>query len=303
MKGSPENNKKPSDINFAFFGTPSFATIILDELETAGFTPSLIVTQEDRRQGRGMEVQPPETKVWATNRNITVFQPLTLKDDTASKALRTLDKEKPFDLFIVASYGNIIPQKILDIPIHGVLNVHPSLLPKLRGSSPIVGAILEEVETGVSIMLLDEKMDHGPILKQKEVPVASWPPYAPELENLLAHEGGKMLAEILIPWTDITIVPKEQDHEKATFTKKVTKSDACIDLKDPAELNLKKVKAYAGWPNAYTFFEHNGKQTRVIIKEAEIIDGILIFKKVIPEGKKEMSFEEFQRGFSKQKEA
>jgi len=303
MNDSSEHNKKPADINFAFFGTPSFATIILDELETAGFIPSLIVTQEDRPQGRGMEIQPPETKVWATKRDITVFQPLTLKDDDALKALRVFDKEKPFDIFIVASYGNIIPQKILDIPIHGVLNVHPSLLPKLRGSSPVVGAILEEEKTGVSIMLLDEKMDHGPILKQKEITVSPWPPYAPHLEELLAREGGKMLAEVLIPWTDITIVPTEQNHNKATFTKKVSKSDALINLEDLAELNLRKIRGYAGWPNAFTFFEHKGKQIRLIIKEAEIVDGMLVLKKVIPEGRKEMSFEEFQRGFLKQTEA
>jgi methionyl-tRNA formyltransferase len=303
MNESSEKNKKPTDINFAFFGTPSFATIILDELELAGFIPSLVVTQEDRPAGRGMELHPPDTKVWATSRDMTVFQPLTLKDDAALKALRALDKEKPFDLFIVASYGNIIPQKILDIPIHGVLNVHPSLLPKLRGSSPIVGAILEEEKTGVSIMLLDEKMDHGPILTQKEIPVIPWPPYAPQLENLLAHEGGKMLAEALIPWINITIVPIEQDHTNATFTKKVSKSDALINLEDSAELNLRKIRGYAGWPNAYTFFEHNGKQIRLIIKEAEIIHGVLILKKVIPEGRKEMSFEEFQRGFLKQTEA
>jgi len=299
MKEPSENNKIPSDINFAFFGTPVFATIILDELEKAGFVPSLIITQEDRPAGRGMEVQAPDTKVWATKRDITVFQPLTLKDDVAFKALRTLDKEKPFDLFIVASYGNIIPQKILDIPINGVLNVHPSLLPKLRGSSPIVGAILGQEKTGVSIILLDEKMDHGPIVKQKEIPVSPWPPYAPGLEELLAHEGGKLLSEIMLPWVDIAIVPIEQDHENASYTKKVTKSDALIDMNDTAEINLRKIRSYAGWPNAYTFFEHKGKQIRVIIKEAKVTDGKLVLQKVIPEGRKVMTFEEFVRGYLK----
>lgn len=288
-------NKHPS---FVFFGTPDFAVLILEELQKKGFVPSLIITQEDKPKGRGLLLTAPPVKVWGQENNIPIFQPKTLKDGICEKYLKEKAPSNGWDFFIVASYGKIIPKTILDIPYRGTLNVHPSLLPRLRGSSPIEEAILSEEKTGISIMLLDEAMDHGPIVSQKEIIIDNWPPYALELKTILAHEGGKLLAEIIPDWISGLITPQEQDHIKATYTEKIKKEDGFIDLTNNPQLNLKKIKAYEEWPRAYTFFSHNDKKIRIIIKTAHIESGVLILDKIIPEGKKETTFENFKQSFS-----
>lgn len=287
-------------INFVFFGTSEFSKIILDELKICGFVPKAIVSSPDQPVGRKMIITPPPTKIWADKRGIISFQPKTLreeKDPGVTEKVKKLTDETA-DLFIVASYGKIIPKEILEIPKHGTLNVHPSLLPKLRGPSPIRSSILSENETGVSIMLLDPEVDHGPIISQEKI--IEWPgsepPYAKELEELLAHRGGKILARILPDWVAGKINPEEQDHDKATFTKKIEKENGELNLNDLPENNLRKVRAYQGWPYAYFFIEKNGQKMRVKITEANIREGQFNISKVIPEGKKEMSYEDFKRG-------
>lgn len=287
-------------IKFVFFGSSKFSCIILDELEEAGFLPSLIVTGIDKPQGRKLVLTSPPTKTWADARQIPCLQPAKISDPEFQKLLKA-EASAGAELFIVASYGKIISRKILDIPTFSTLNVHPSLLPKLRGATPIQSAILSENETGVSIMILDEEMDHGPILgqevfKPEKGSTESWPMYADELEEKLGELGGALLAKIIPEWVEGAITPVEQNHSKATYTKKITKEDGLIDLEDDAEKNLRKIRAYAGWPTAYFFLEKGGKKTRIVIKEAELVDGKLVLTKVIPEGKKEMSYEDFLRG-------
>jgi methionyl-tRNA formyltransferase len=296
-----------SDIKFVFFGTPEIAVTILDELALAGFVPELVVTREDKPQGRRMEISSPPVKIWAEERGIRVFQPTTLRNGGAFDALKILAPERGWDVFIVAAYGNIIPPDILSLPKHGCLNVHPSLLPRLRGASPIQSAILDEDKTGVTIMRLDEEMDHGPIVAQKEI--ISWdglgspehgeggPPYEPELEKILANEGGRLLAETLPKWINGDIKEIPQDHHLATFTKKIEKDDAEINLSDSPELNLRKIRAFVRWPKAFVYADTKRGHMRVIITRASIKKGALVIESVIPEGKKEMSFEDFQRGF------
>jgi len=279
-----------TEIKFAFFGTPKFAKIVLDELEKSGFIPSIIITTPDKPQGRKMILTPPPVKIWAEERNIPVLQPDSLNSKFQISNLK-------FDLFIVASYGKIIPKEVLEIPQFGSLNVHPSLLPKLRGASPIESAILEENKTGVSIMLIDEKMDHGPIVSQKEINIEDWPPYFEILEEKLAIEGGKLLSEVLPLWISKKIEAKEQDHSQATFTKKIKKEDGLIDLNDDPEKNIRKIRAFSEWPGSYFFIEHKGKKIRILIKKASIVEGQLVLEKVLPEGKKEISYEEFKRGY------
>lgn len=283
------------ETSFVFFGTSEFSVIVLEELKRAGFIPSLVVTQEDKPQGRHMTVTPPPVKVWALKNGISMIQPASLKTSEVFSQLSVVS----YELFIVASYGKIIPQAILDIPKYKTLNVHPSLLPKLRGPSPIQGAILSEEETGVSIMRLNSKMDEGPIVAQEKVLVSDWPPYAPELEDLLAHKGGKLLASIIPAWIEGSISEIGQDEKLATYCKIIEKKDAQIDLLDDPQVNLRKIRAYAGWPNAFTHIHHDGKDLRLIIKSAHIEEGKLILERVIPEGRKEMSFEDFTRGFLK----
>ncbi len=279
--------------SFVFFGTSEFAVIILDELEKKGLLPSAVVTREDKPQGRHMTLTPPPVKVWAEARKILVLQPKKL-DSEFSSQLSTLS----YQLFIVASYGKIIPQHILELPTFQTLNVHPSLLPKLRGPAPIQGTILNEQEAGITIMRIDAEMDHGPILLQKKITIpGEWPPYADELEQILAHAGGELLAEVIPKWIGGTIQEVEQLHENATYVSMVKKSDAEIVMTDSAEINLRKVRAYSGWPKAFTIMHRAGKDIRVIITKATIIEGIFTPEYVIPEGRKEMSWNDFNNGF------
>ncbi len=280
--------KKPPQPRIAFFGTPQFAVYVLDALKEKGVTPDLIVTAVDKPAGRNLVLTPPPAKLWAEENDVDLFQTEKLDGDMIE-----ILKEGEYDLYIVAAFGFIIPKNILDIPKHGTLNVHPSLLPRLRGASPLQSAILEEDKTGVSIMLLDEQMDHGPIVAQEKVEVTPWPPKASELEKLLGTKGGELLAEAIPDWTAGTIEAKEQDHESATYTQKIKKSDGLIDLADGAEKNFRKIQAYSTWPRAHFFVEKNGKQMRIVITEAHLDEGVLVIDRVIPEGKKEMDYSVF----------
>jgi methionyl-tRNA formyltransferase len=284
--------------NFIFFGTSHFSVLILEELKAAGFLPSLVVTVPDKPKGRKLILTPPDVKIWSEQNNISYIQPESLRQE---KNLDIVEKIKSysssgFDFAVVASYGKIIPQNILDIPQHGMLNVHPSLLPKLRGASPLQSAILSENETGVTIMHLDAEMDHGPIVAQRKINVANWPPYESDLENLLGSAGGKLLAEKLPDWLAGKINETEQDHKLATFCKKIEKEDGFLNLDEDAETNLRKIRAYHIWPGAYFFTEHAGKQIRIIVRRAKIEDGKLIIERVVPEGKKEMNYADFLKG-------
>jgi len=241
--------KKPTIV---FFGTPSFATDVLDELKAGGFLPSLIVTAPDAPQGRKLILTAPPVKEWAEQEDIPVLQPQTLRDDPELAPL--INSE--WDLFIVASYGKILPETLLSLPKYGTLNVHPSLLPRFRGASPVRSAILaDERTTGVSIMLMDEKLDHGPVVAQARVELegADWPPRAQMFEHLLAHAGGELLVETIPEWIKGEITPETQAHESATFSTKITKDMGHIDLQDDPYQNLLKIRAYDGWPGTYFF--------------------------------------------------
>ncbi len=279
---------KNPQIRIAFFGTPEFSVKILEALKENGFAPDFIITAPDKPVGRKMILTSPPTKQWAEKNNIPVLQPEKFDSSFRSQVLSF----KP-DLCIVASYGKIIPKDILDIPKHGFLNVHPSLLPKLRGASPIQSAILAgEEETGITIMLMNEKMDEGPILSQQELkfPISSF--QFTKLEEELAELGGKLLVETIPKWLAGEIKTREQDHSKATYTKKITKEDGLINWIEPAERIERKIRAFTPWPSAYTF--SNGK--RLIITQAELTNNALKIRRVKPEGKREMNFADFLRG-------
>lgn len=274
------DNKK---IKFAFWGTGDFAVKILEILTNNDFIPGLIITAPDKPKGRKMIVTPPPIK--EKFKNYKIIQPENLSP--------SLFTNLPFDLFIVAEYGKIIPKEILNIPQHGSINVHPSLLPKFRGPSPMQSFILsEEKETGVTLILMDEKMDHGPIIA-----VSNFKPQPnikyEELEGKLAQLGGDLLAKTIPNWLNGGIKPKEQNHNVATFTKKISKNDGLIKLTDSPESIEKKLKALTPWPGIY-FFTKSGK--RIIITDAEIKENKLTIKKVKPEGKKEMMFSDFLKG-------
>ena len=273
---------------FAFFGTPKFAVNVLNALEAHGMLPALVITAPDRKQGRGMVLTPSPAKSWATERGIDVLTPATLKDEQLVAELANTE----WDVFVVAAYAKLIPKNILDIPKHGCLNIHPSLLPKLRGPSPALTAILnDERSTGVTVMHMAERMDAGPVVAQARVELEedAWPLQGSEFEELLATEGGNLLAEVLPFYLKGEITPEPQDESKATFSKKFTDEDALIDLQGDARQNYLKIKAFDKGPRAYMVVD--GK--RVIIKDAEFVNGTLIITRVIPEGRKEMEYSQF----------
>jgi methionyl-tRNA formyltransferase len=279
------------DIKIAFFGTSEFSLIVLKELKKNGIVPELIVTVPDKPQGRKMIMTPAPTKVWAEENGIECIEPEKLKDESF------LSKIRNYNLFIVASYGKIIPKAVIDIPKYKSLNIHPSLLPKYRGPSPLQEQILNnEKEIGVSIMLVDEQVDHGAIVVQKKVEITGWPVGFFTLQEILAQEGADLLTEILPDWIKGKIKVKVQDDSEATFTKKTEKTDGFLDLSKDAFKNYLKILAFEEWPKTYFEVNKNGQKMRVIIKKAVWKDNMLEIQNVIPEGKKEMSYADFLRG-------
>lgn len=285
---------------FAFFGTPHFAVVVLDALEAQGLLPALVITAPDKPAGRGQKLTASPAKQWAESRGIDVVTPATLKDEVFVAELANTE----WDVFAVAAYGKIIPKSILDIPRKSSLNVHPSLLPKFRGPSPALSAILaNERTTGVTIMEVVEKMDAGPIVAQARVEIAEedWPPKGSMLEDMLAQEGGTLLAEVMPEWVAGTITPEPQDESLVTYTRKFIDEDALVNLEGDPHKELLKIKAFDKNPRAYFLDNGPGRAgKRVIITEAEVKEGVLEILKVIPEGKKEMSYQDFVRSVTKE---
>ena len=270
---------------FVFFGTPKLSTIVLDELESRGLLPSLVVTAPDKPSGRGMKMNSSPVKQWAQKRSIPTMEPESFSDEEITQLT-----DEAADVFVLVAYGKILPQSVIDISPKGILNVHPSLLPKFRGPSPVRSAILQDVKTtGVSVMLIDKKMDHGPVLAQEEYTPEIWPPNARDLDNYLFTRGGTLLAEVLPQYLVGDIFLKEQNHDEATYCKLFTKEDGLLNLDDDPYQNLLKIHAYAGWPG--TFFFSN--DVRITVTQAHIENDALVLDEVIPEGKKKMSYEAY----------
>ncbi len=278
---------------FAFFGTPELAVTALEEMATFGYKPTLVVCNPDAPVGRKQILTPPPTKVWAELNGIPVFQPSNLKN---AEALTPLT-ESTWDFFVVLAYGKIMPEWLISIPTYGTLNAHPSLLPKLRGASPIRSTLLSDLSAcGVTIMQMDRELDHGPILTQQAVTLTE-PIPGMELDTTLARISGCLLVDVMqkLPLGEITA--KEQDHDQATFSTKITKdmSELVIDpysLPDGTKAYdmYRKICAFDGWPE--TFFRHEGK--RIKIKDAKLdASGKLTINRIVPEGKSEMNFSDY----------
>ncbi|OGZ42151.1 MAG: methionyl-tRNA formyltransferase [Candidatus Ryanbacteria bacterium RIFCSPHIGHO2_02_FULL_45_43] len=299
-----------------FFGTPNFAVTILEFLQNTDIRPLLIITAPDKARGRGKKILPTPVKTWALIHNIEVAAPEVLNDQLLTNKLV---KIKP-ELFIVAAYGKILKKNYLQIPSEGVLNIHPSLLPKYRGAAPIQGALLHgEKETGVTIILMDEQMDHGPILAQEKINILEEDDSV-TLSHKLAGLGGKLLIETISSWFERKITPLQQNHKEATFTKSIDKSEGKIDWQKEAEAIVRYVKAYKLWPISWSVLNINGKKIRIKILKAKLADdnskgikaGTLIKKngdmyvatkdvflrldELQPEGRKAMPGRDFMRG-------
>lgn len=267
---------------------------VLDKFKELGLTPSCILTTPDKPKGRKLILTPNVTKTWAINNNVPYIEVDKFDDNTINKI-----KEYNPDLFIVASYGKIIPERILNIPKFGSLNIHPSLLPKLRGATPIQQTILEDnPKTAVSIILIDKEMDHGPIVLQQAIDLTeynTWPMGYIEAEEILAKFGAELLFNNLGKYFNNEIEIQEQDHSQATFTNKITKEDGLIHPEDETaqRMNFLKFKAFEVWPQTYFFTKKNDKEIRVKVNDAIFEDGKMKILKVTPEGQGMMSYDSF----------
>jgi methionyl-tRNA formyltransferase len=284
-------------MRYVFFGTPQFAKIVLNGLIGGNTPPIALVCNPDRPIGRKKTVMPPAAKIVALKNNenggtpVEIFQPEKI-DAGFIKQFHLLEP----DFFVVAAYAKILPHTILSIPRLGTLGVHPSLLPKFRGASPIQSAILAgEATTGITIYLLDEKTDHGPILIQKQLATEN-PIYQlsyVDLEEKLALLGAQLLLQIMPDFAAGKIIGQPQDESQATFTKKFTTADAFIEPFDLAtaidgsdaeksDAIMRKINAFNPEPGAWTF--QNGK--RIKLFEAELNGTSLRIKKIQEEGQR-----------------
>ncbi len=289
------------DLRFVFFGTPDVASKTLDILKAQGYVPSLIITAPDRPVGRHFVMTPSPVKTWADEHTIPVLQPEKITPEFVEKLRTTPSSSKPsdatpptlggdseqWDLFIVVAYGKILPQNLIDIPKLGTLNIHYSLLPRWRGASPVEAAILAgNTETGVSIQKMIFKLDAGPIIAEEKL-VIEPNDTTPTLREKLIILGGNLLAKILPDIVSGTISPQEQNEDYQIHCGKTKKEDGLVDpLSDDAELLWRKYRAYQPWPGLY--FMQDGK--RIKITQARFENNKFIIEKVIPEGKKEMSW-------------
>ena len=300
-----------------FMGTPAFAVPTLVSLLDAGCEIVGVYTQPDRRSGRGRRLTPPPVKQAAIERGLPVFQPSTLRRDTDAR--QQLASLKP-DLILVAAYGLFLPADTLDVPPLGALNIHPSLLPKHRGPSPVATAILEgDTTTGATLMQLDEGMDSGPIIAQRETTIGV-NETAEDLTVRLFGMGARLLADTLPRWRTGELAPVPQSEADATITGLLRREDGEIDWTRPADYIARQIRAYHPWPGTFTHW--NGKQLKVhqasplnndedfapgtVVEIDQGIgqgigvatgEGILLIQRVQPEGRQAMDIGDFTRGY------
>ena len=238
-------------------GTPDFAVPVFNELIRAGEEVVLAVTQPDRKSGRGKESTPPPVKRAAAAAGVPVFQPEKIRTD---EAYAVLQEARP-DLMVVAAFGQILPQRVLDLPRLGCVNVHASLLPKYRGAAPIQWAVINgEKESGITIMQMDAGLDTGDILLQEKVELD--PEETGEsLYEKLSAMGGRLLVKALPSIEDGTIQRIPQKDEDSTYAGMLKKEMGRIDFSLPAAQIERLVRGLNSWPSAYTF--HNGRQLKI----------------------------------------
>ncbi len=236
-------------MNILFIGTSEFAVSPLDVLLKKGFNIVSVITQPDKFGGRGLKKILSPVKIFALESNLPIFQP----HDINSKDVENLIKSREIDLGIVVSYAQIINENIFSLPKFHMINLHPSLLPKYRGPSPIQSALLnDDKKTGVTVIEINKRMDAGPIISQKEVDISPFDDYV-TLHSRLSFIGGELLAESVAKFPD-NIRKIDQNESDATYCRLFDKSDGKIDWEDTAHNIANKVKALSGWPIAYTYF-------------------------------------------------
>ncbi len=304
-------------IKLVYFGTLEYSATVLEALATnSAFKVIAVITQPDRPTGRDQALTPPPVKIVAQKYHLPVLQPETLKNFNADVAgVENFEPLQNADLFVVYGYGLIIPQAILDLPKHGSLNIHPSLLPKYRGPTPIQSALLNgETTTGVSIMLLDALMDHGPIVRQINTNIEP-DDTNQTLTKRLVEMAIPVLTETIPAWIQGEIKPIEQDHSQVTMCKMLSRDDGKIDWNKSADQIYNQYRAFTPWPGIWTTWEgkrlkltritpsplRGGTEGGVLVENNTIFiacsHGTLEVLELQLEGKKPMTAQEFANGY------
>ena len=300
-------------LKVVFMGTPAFAIPALDVLSDAGCDIVGVYTQPDRRAGRGRRLTASAVKQAALERGLPVFQPASLRRDAEARA--HIASLRP-DVIVVVAYGLFLPADTLAVPPLGALNIHPSLLPKHRGPSPVATAILQGDETtGVTLMQLDEGMDSGPVIAQRETPIGA-DETAETLTERLFHIGAELLTDTLPWWRTGEIAPMPQVESHATITSLLKREDGAIDWTRSADYIARQVRAYHPWPGTFTHW--NGRQLKIhqasapdmstaaapgtVVALTEGVGvatggGVLLLRRLQMEGRQAQDAEDFARGY------
>ncbi len=250
-------------MKIVYMGTPDFAVAPLEALIQAGHQISAVVTQPDKQKGRGKEVQMTPVKECALKYGIHVFQPVKIKEKEAVEKLR----EYPADLFVIAAFGQILSEEILNMPRFGCINIHASLLPAYRGAAPIQWVILNgEKKTGVTIMQMEKGLDTGDMLLKAEVDIDSGET-GESLHDKLMEIGAKLIVEAIPKLERGELVPEKQDDSLSSYAPRLTKAMGLIDWKKDAIEIERLIRGLNSWPSAYTCY--HGKTLK--IWEAEVI--------------------------------
>jgi methionyl-tRNA formyltransferase len=239
-------------MRLVFMGTPSFVIPVLDGLFAAENVQVVgVCTPPDRPRGRGRAPEMPPVKARALDLGLDVYQPDSLRSPEVQTELNSLKA----DVFVVAAYGRLLPPPVLETPSHGCLNLHPSLLPRHRGPSPVATAIGEgDTETGVTLMLLDNGMDTGPLVAQRSYPLSSQET-GDGLTETLFKLGGELLLESLSGWVDGGLEARPQEEALATVTRKLERSDGLADWNVAAAILERRARAFTPWPGLFTQWE------------------------------------------------
>jgi methionyl-tRNA formyltransferase len=301
-------------LRVVFMGTPDFGVTPLQHLVLNQYEVAAVYTQPDRVAGRGRSLVSSPVKKAAEDLGLPVIQPSSFREKEVVAELASL---KP-DVIVVAAFGQILPQSVLDIPEYGCINMHPSLLPEFRGASPVTAAILAGDEfTGVSIMLLDAGMDTGPVLAQAQIPISARDTTG-SLTSKLSLIAAQLLLEVLPSWVKGELTPRPQNDAEATYCGTIAKEEGEIDWSLPAADIWRRVRAFQPWPGSYTRWQ--GKQLKIIeavplpgeetLRAGQVVafqkgeagfrigtgEGVLGVLRVQLEGKRAMSAGEFLRG-------
>jgi len=301
-------------MRIVFMGTPDFALTAIESIYREGHDIALVVSQPDKPSGRGYVLTPSPVKKFALEKGIEVITPKTMRDEETEKILRSVHA----DVFVVAAFGKILPQNILDIPPHGSICIHASLLPALRGAAPINRAVMEgHTEGGITIMYMDAGIDTGDIILQRSIPITE-NMTAGEYHDAMAALGGQMILEYLLLASEGKATRTPQRDEGSSYAPKIDKKEAYEDFSRTAKQTHDRIRGLSPYPGAYAFLK--GKRIKFLASvltngtgepgtvlstengiEIACKEGSVTITHLQPEGKGKMDYASFLRGNSVKK--